>query len=236
MPEFLNVVIEFFQNLDLVVFFKDYAYDPRAVYSFIVVFMTLSSFGLPIPEEMTLVSAGLVAYMAMHPDKFPPPTPDAVGVDLTILCIVCFVAVLGSDLVIYFIGRIFGPKLIKSELFNNKIGEKNFRKINKIFLKYSHWACGLFRFTPGVRFPGHMTCGLMGVPLWKFIAIDGTAALLSVPTQVLLVAFYGEVILAKIKEFKLILAAIIGVLIVLWVIRKIYLKFRSKNSGENTAS
>lgn len=236
MPEFLTVIIDFFQNLDLVLFFKDYAYNPVAVYSFIVAFMTLSSFGLPIPEEMTLVSAGLVAYMAMHPDKFPPPSPDAVGVDLTILCIVCFVSVLGSDLVIYFIGRTFGPKLVKSEFFNKKIGEKNFQRINKIFLKYSHWACGLFRFTPGVRFPGHMTCGLMGVPLWKFIAIDGTAALLSVPTQVLLVAFYGEVILAKIKEFKLILAGIIGVLIVVWLLRKLYLKIRSKGSSEKQTS
>lgn len=231
MPEFMTAILEFFQNLDLIAFFAEYAYSPMAVYSFIVAFMTLSSFGLPIPEEMTLVSAGLVAYMAMHPDKFPPPSPDAEGVNLTVLSIVCFVAVLGSDLVIYFIGRTFGPKLVESDFFKKKIGEKNFQRINKIFLKYSHWACGFFRFTPGVRFPGHMTCGLMGVPLWKFVAIDGTAALLSVPTQVLLVAFYGEVILAKMREFKLILAGIIGVVIVLWLLRKLFLKIRSKSSG-----
>lgn len=231
MPEFMTAILEFFQNLDLIAFFAEYAYSPMAVYSFIVAFMTLSSFGLPIPEEMTLVSAGLVAYMAMHPDKFPPPSPDAEGVNLTVLSIVCFVAVLGSDLVIYFIGRTFGPKLVESDFFKKKIGEKNFQRINKIFLKYSHWACGFFRFTPGVRFPGHMTCGLMGVPLWKFVAIDGTAALLSVPTQVLLVAFYGEVILAKMREFKLILAGIIGVVIVLWLLRKLFLKIRAKSSG-----
>jgi len=230
MPE-LNTIIEFFQNINLIDFFQQYAYNPKAVYSFVIIFMTLSSFGLPIPEEMTLVSAGLVAYMAMHPDKFPPPTPDAQGVNLTILAIVCFVAVLGSDLVIYFIGRTFGPKIVESDFFDKKIGKKNYAKINKIFLKYSHWACGLFRFTPGVRFPGHMTCGIMGVPLWKFIAIDGSAALISVPTQVLLVAYYGEVILDKIKEFKIILVSIIGIVILIWLLRKLYFKIRDKRSS-----
>lgn len=232
----ISSIIEFFQNLNLVEFFQEYAYNPTAVYSFIILFMTASSFGLPIPEEMTLVSAGLVAYMAMHPDKFPPPSPNAEGVNLTLLSIICFLAVLGSDILIYFIGRLFGPKIVKSKFFNKQIGPKNFDKINKIFMKYSHWACGLFRFTPGVRFPGHMTCGLMGVPLWKFIAIDGSAALISVPTQVLLVAFYGEVILAKIKEFKLILISLIGIAILFVLVRKFYFKAREKYSAKKEIS
>lgn len=232
----ISSIIEFFQNLNLVEFFQEYAYNPTAVYSFIILFMTASSFGLPIPEEMTLVSAGLVAYMAMHPDKFPPPSPDAEGVNLTLLSIICFLAVLGSDILIYFIGRLFGPKIVKSKFFNKQIGPKNYEKINKLFMKYSHWACGLFRFTPGVRFPGHMTCGLMGVPLWKFIAIDGGAALISVPTQVLLVAFYGEVILAKIKEFKLILISLIGIAILFVLLRKLYFKIREKQSDKKEIS
>lgn len=209
-------------DFDLVAFFSQYAYEPNLVYMFIVVFMTASSFGLPIPEEMTLVSAGLVAYMARHPDLFPPPYPGAEGVNLFVLTALCFFAVLGSDVLIYTLGRVFGKKLIRTELFNKTVGEKRFGKINKIFQKYSYWACGLFRFTPGVRFPGHMTCGLMGIPLWKFIMVDGLAALVSVPTQVLLVAFYGEIILAKIKEFKFILLIIIAAVICIWLIKKLY--------------
>lgn len=209
-------------DFDIVTFFSQYAYQPGLVYMFIVAFMTASSFGLPIPEEMTLVSAGLVAYMARNPDLFPPPYPGAEGVNLVVLCVICFFAVLGSDVLIYTLGRVFGKRLIRTELFNKTIGEKRFGKINKIFQKYSYWACGLFRFTPGVRFPGHMTCGLMGIPLWKFILVDGLAALVSVPTQVLLVAYYGEIILAKIKEFKLILLGAIVILIAIWLLKKLY--------------
>jgi membrane protein DedA with SNARE-associated domain len=205
----------------IIQFFSQYAYEPWFVYGFIIMFMTASSFGLPLPEEMTLISAGLVAYMARNPAKFPPPTPDAEGVNLVVLCIVCFVSVLGSDLLIYMLGRIFGKKLIRSKFFNNRIGQERFNKINNVYQKYGHWACGLFRFTPGVRFPGHMSCGMMGIPLWKFIAIDGGAALLSVPTQVLLVAFYGEIILAKVKEFKMWLGGIILAIILVWGIKKL---------------
>ena len=207
-------------EFDIVVFFAEYAYQPALVYTFIVLFMTASSFGLPIPEEMTLVSAGLVAYMAQHPAQFPPPTPGAEGVNLVTLSIVCFVAVLGSDILIYTLGRVFGQKLVKTKFFNNRIGQERFNKINKLFQKYSYWACGFFRFTPGIRFPGHLSCGLMGISIWKFIIVDGLAALVSVPTQVVLVSMYGEVILDKIKEFKLILLAIIGVIILVWLVKK----------------
>ena len=220
-----------FDTSQLVEFFAGYAYDPMAVYSFIVLFMTASSFGLPIPEELTLVSAGLVAYMAKNPDQFPPPYPGAEGVNLYILCAVCFVSVLGSDVLIYCLGRFFGKKIIRTKFFNNRIGQERFTKINNLFLKYKYWACGLFRFTPGVRFPGHMSCGLMGVPLWQFLLVDGLAALVSVPTQVLVVANYGEVILDKIQEFKLMFLGVIGVVIIIWLIKKFIVHFKNKRAA-----
>lgn len=207
-------------------FFASYAYQPYMVYGFIILFMTASSFGLPIPEEMTLISAGLVAYMAQHPAQFPPPHASAQGVNLIVLSGVCFLAVLGSDLLIYTIGRVYGQKVVKSKFFNKQIGQERFNKINQTFNKYSYWACGIFRFTPGVRFPGHMTCGLMGVPLWQFLMVDGLAALLSVPTQVLLVSHYGEVILERVTEFKIVLFGVIGLILTIWAIKKLYARYR----------
>lgn len=218
-------------DINIVEFFSNYAYEPVLVYTFIIAFMTASSFGLPIPEEMTLVSAGLVAYMASNPVKFPPPTPDATGVNLYVLCIVCFIAVIGSDLLIYSLGRLFGDRIKGSKLFKRLLPEKKFASIDKLFQKYGYWASGIFRFTPGVRFPGHLSCGIMKVPVWKFLAVDGTAALVSVPTQVLLVAFYGEVILDKIAEFKIILGIIILTIIVILLIKKLINRSKKKETA-----
>lgn len=211
-------------------FFAGYAYEPFYVYTFIVLFMTASSFGLPIPEEITLVSAGVVAHMALTPEMYPPPYPGAEGVSLITLSIVCFLAVLGSDLLIYFLGRTYGKKIVRSKFVMNRIGQERFNKINEFFQKYSFWACGIFRFTPGIRFPGHLSCGMMEIPLWKFILVDGTAALFSVPTQVILVAIYGQVIMAKFKEFKIIIISVFGVLILLWLLRKIYHFFKNRRA------
>jgi membrane protein DedA with SNARE-associated domain len=47
----------------LLTFFSAYAYEPTWVYTFIVIFMFASSFGFPAPEELVLVSSGLVAYL-----------------------------------------------------------------------------------------------------------------------------------------------------------------------------
>ena len=215
--------IEFSQQA-LMTFFSQYAYQPASVYGFILVFMFASSFGLPVPEELILISAGLVAYMAHHPADFPPPYPGAEGVNVFTLAVVCFLAVFFSDLVIYFIGKLFGGKIIKTKFFQKQVAGKGFDTINSWFQKYGGLACGIFRFTPGLRFPGHMSCGLLGIPLWKFMLIDGLAALISVPTQVYVVATYGEIILEKIREFKIAAGIVLGVVFVLWLIRKVYQK------------
>ena len=213
-----------YDEATLLAFFAKYAYDPMAVYGFVVCFMVASAFGLPIPEELTLVSAGLVANMAKHPDLYPPPYPGAKGVDTVTLCIVCFFAVLFSDLLIFLIGKFFGARIIKMRFFQKRVAGEGFNKINLWFQKYGGWACGIFRFTPGLRFPGHLSCGFLGISIWKFLAIDIIAAGFSVPTQVYFVSIYGQEILLKIKEFKIILGFVLLGLILAWIIRKIYLR------------
>jgi membrane protein DedA with SNARE-associated domain len=215
--------IEFSQQA-LMTFFSQYAYQPMYVYGFITIFMTASSFGLPVPEELVLITAGLVAYMAHTPDKFPPPYPGAEGVNVVTLAIVCFFAVFLSDLIVYLIGKFFGGRIIKTKFFQKQVAGKGFDTINSWFQKYGGLACGIFRFTPGLRFPGHLSCGLLGIPLWKFVAVDGLAALVSVPTQVYFVATYGDVILDKLAEFKMYVGIALAVVFVVWLVRKVYRK------------
>jgi membrane protein DedA with SNARE-associated domain len=219
-----------FNEASLMSFFSQYAYQPMYVYGFVVMFMLASSFGLPVPEEIVLISAGLVAHMAHNPVKYPPPYPGAEGVDVITLCIVCFLAVLGSDTLVYLIGKFFGARIIKTKFFQKQVAGEGFNKINIFFQKYGGLACGVFRFTPGLRFPGHLSCGLLGIPVWKFLAIDVLAAGLSVPTQVYFVATYGDIILTKLTEFKLYLLYVLATAAVIWLIRRVYLKNVRKNA------
>jgi len=219
-----------FSEHQLIEFFAGYAYQPSMVYSFICLFMMASSFGLPIPEEVILISAGLVAYMARNPSEYPPPFEGAEGVNVITLAIVCFCAVLLSDIIIYCIGRFFGSKLLETTFFKKRFGEEQLAKVDKWYQKYSSWMCGAFRFMPGIRFPGHLSCGMLKISFWKFVLIDGLAALISGTTHVLIVSQYGEIILTKIREFKMYVLIVIGLLLLIYFVRKFFFTKKKEQS------
>ena len=50
-----------------------YAYQPGMVYFFVFAMMIASGFGFPLPEEVTIISVAVLAYMGANPQLFPPP-------------------------------------------------------------------------------------------------------------------------------------------------------------------
>jgi membrane protein DedA with SNARE-associated domain len=57
------------------------------------------------------------------------------------------------------------------------------------FARYGAWIIFAARFLPGLRAPLFLTAGTMKVPFWVFFAMDGAAALLSIPIS-FYVAYY----------------------------------------------
>ncbi len=206
-----------FSEAELLNWFTQYAYQPWLIYLGIFILMLASGFGLPIPEEVTLISSGLVCYVASRPDLFPPPYPGAVPVNPYMTAGVAFGSVVFADCTVFFLGKFFGGKILRSSYMARYRGR--FEKVGDWTKKYGMWAAGVFRFTPGLRFPGHFVCGMMGLSVTKFIAVDATAALVSVPTQVLLVAFYGETILVYFKQFKMVVLALLGLVLIYYAAR-----------------
>lgn len=207
-------------NADKLTCLAPYAYEPMWIYFFLVIMMLLSAVGLPLPEEVTLVSVGILAYMGSHPAKYPPPFEGAPYVHATTAAIVAFFAVFLSDFLIYGIGRYFGPKVFSWGPVKRFISEENRVRIESWTSKYGALACGIFRFTPGIRFPGHLACGMVRFPAWKFGLVDGIAAAISVPTQILLLAHFGEEILGAFKKFKIVILALLAVLAVIYIYKK----------------
>lgn len=195
--------------------FTIYAYEPEIVYLLILGLMLLSGFGLPLPEEAVIISSSLLAYMARHPELYPPPDGDPRGVNVYVLALVCFFAVFLSDLLVYQIGRSIGHGTSQKKWFQSVVSPKMFRRARFWTAKYGALMPGVFRFLPGLRFPGHIACGALGIPRWKFIAVDASVILISVPTQVFLISFYGEEILEFMNKFKY---YIIGIVLLTFII------------------
>ena len=203
---------------------SQYAYQPEMVYLAVVLLMLASSFGFPLPEEVTLISVGLLAYMGTHPTRYPPPYEGAPVVEVYEAALVCFLAVMMSDFLIFMLGRKFGRRMIRSHRFKRWISDAAMLKIEKWTEKYGIFAAAIFRFTPGVRFPGHLACGMLNFPTWKFLLVDGFVAAISVPTQVIILAKYGEPILETLKEFKVIVFSILGIAVVCYFVWKFFKK------------
>jgi membrane protein DedA with SNARE-associated domain len=220
-----------FANEPIFQWMSQFAYQPVTVYFALVGMMLLSAVGLPLPEEVTLISVGILAFMGANPQHFPPPYAGAPVVNVHTAAIIAFLAVFFSDFLIYTIGRIFGRKLLYHPRVHKMFPPHLMKRVEEWTHKYGTYACGIFRFTPGIRFPGHLACGMLHFPVWKFLVIDGLAALISVPTQIYLLAHYGEPILMKLRQFKLVVFAIIGLLLVYFLVKKIREKMMNKKTA-----
>lgn len=175
------------------------------VYSAVIFMMVISSFGFPVPEEVTLISVGIVCYMGRNPELFPPPEAGAVAVNTYTAATMTFIAVVASDFLVYTLGKTLGAKVMRWSIMKRQ--QKQLDKVKEWMAKYGIFAAALFRFTPGLRFPGHFSCGMMGLPPFKFLAVDSVAALISVPTQIFLISYYGKEIIENFKAIKVVIGA-----------------------------
>lgn len=212
-------------------FLAQYAYQPEWVYLAVIGMMLASGFGFPLPEELTLISVGVLAFMGSRPDLFPPPTPDATPVNMHHAAIVAFIAVILSDFLIYAIGRMWGRRILYHPRMRRLVSEESLQRVEAWTHRYGMVAVFVFRFTPGVRFPGHLVCGIMKLPIWKFISVDAFAAGISVPTQIYLIAIYGEPILKFLQEVKIVVFSLFALGLIVYAVRKYMMKSRSQSKA-----
>lgn len=193
------------------------------VYMAIFGMMLLSGFGLPVPEEVYVVSAGILAYMGANPELFPPPFPNAPVVNGYEVAAVTLFSVIFADFLVFSIGRSFGRKIIARPRFQKIFTEAVMNRINGWLKKYGILAAFIFRFTPGVRFPAHILLGMASFSAWQFLLVDALAGLISVPTQILLIYHFGEPILHAMHKFKLAIAALLLAALIVYLIRQLLL-------------
>lgn len=203
-----------------------YAYEPELIYLIVFGMMVASGFGLPIPEEVTIISVGLLAYMGAHPEMFPPP----VGAERPIggyeAAAVTTFCIIFADMLVFMIGRKFGRAIMNRPRWRENFGKRVMDRINSLCNRFGIYAAFIFRFTPGIRFPAHIALGMSDLKSWKFFMMDSLAALISVPTQILLIFHYGEEILKVFKQFKIAILIIAGIAGVIWLGRYLWLRTR----------
>ncbi|MDO4429866.1 MAG: DedA family protein [Lonepinella koalarum] len=198
----------------LVSFFTDYGYWA------VLFVLIICGFGVPIPEDITLVSGGIIA--GLYPDN----------VNVHIMLFVSMFGVLFGDSVMYWLGRIYGAKILKFKPIRKIVNLKRLRMVRQKFDQYGNRVLFIARFLPGLRAPIYMISGITRrVSYTRFVLIDFFAAIISVPIWVYL-GFHGannrEWLIEQIKTGQTGLYIVL-VLLAGFIIFKVY-KAKKKNN------
>ncbi len=154
--------------------------------------LLLCGFGLPIPEDITLVLCGYATFLNVGHSW-----PHAIFAML-----VGLLGVLIGDGIMFTLGRRFGKELAVRWPFKHILGNGRLEKTMEFL--HANGAKMLFsaRFTPGLRSVVFFTSGHAGLPMKTFLFYDGLAALLSVPALVLSSWYWGEQIQEVVEKAK----------------------------------
>lgn len=129
--------------------------------------LVLCGLGLPIPEDIVLVTAGALGQNE--------------GRSWIEVSALMYAGVMIGDSTIFMAGRFLGGKLRGARWFQRFFSAKKQAKVEDLFDRYHSMVLFVGRFLPGLRAPIFFTAGSTRVRFWKFFLLDGLAALLSVP-------------------------------------------------------
>jgi len=182
------------------------------VYAKLAGLLLLCGLGLPVPEDISLISAGYLAHLGT--------------VEIHAVFLVCFVAVLGGDTLAFTVGRSFGTRLLASRFGHRYFTPKRQRRVRAYFRTYGSKVIFIARFLPGLRFSIFLSAGMLHVRPYVFIVYDSLAALVSVPFLVYSAFYFGDRIDQVIKWAKrseygiLVLVGVAALVVAIKVLRK----------------
>ncbi len=140
------------------------AYSP---YAGILAALTLGSLGAPIPEEIPIVTAGMLARHEV--------------VRWWVALPLCLVGVLSGDIVLYWAGRHWGDQVLKLRPVRYILDPVRRQKLTAGYRKHGLIIVFAARHVMGLRAAAFLTAGIARIPFWKFLAADGAAAGYGVP-------------------------------------------------------
>jgi membrane protein DedA with SNARE-associated domain len=153
--------------------FLDHLIGLFAEHGYLAVFLVLlvSGFGVPIPEDVSLVAGGIIAGL-----------DDA---NVHVMCVVGLAGVLIGDATMFAIGRHFGERALRLRWVAHVLTPRRYAQVKARFERHGNRLMFLARFLPGLRAAVFLTAGMTRrIGFARFLLLDGLAALISVPLWV----------------------------------------------------
>ena len=181
--------------------------------------LMLCGLGLPIPEDIPILTSGYLAHLGT--------------INIWAALAVNFIGVLVGDTFIYSLGRYWGPRATEHRLFRSLMTPSRMEKVERFFERHGRKAIFFGRFLAGLRAPLFLMAGVMRVPARLFLGMDMLAASVSVPVLLFAAYYFGDEIdvlrrmLGKTQNFVFLFIAVVALIIAL---RFVIQRIRSKKS------
>ena len=144
-------------------------------YSGLFILLILGAFGLPFPEDSTLILCGFLI------------ATDVVMV-LPALIIV-YAGLLSSDFILFCFGRKYGPSIVNHKTFRKIISPDKLSLIQSKFDRWGVFCIVIGRHIIGIRAQLLISAGVMKMPATKFIVTDA----LTIPLSMLIMIGVGYI-------------------------------------------
>jgi membrane-associated protein len=179
-------------------------------YAAILAALLAGGVGVPIPEELTQLTAGVLASQGI------------LVLRLTIATV--WVGILAGDTLLFALARRHGPRVLRTRLVARVLTEERRRALEVHFARHAFLTVAIARHMGGVRVAAFALAGVSGVPLRTFLLADGLSALVSVPVVVGAGYLFSEHLSQVRHELRVIELGIVAlvavVAFVLWLRRR----------------
>ena len=162
----------------------------------IIIFLILTGCGLPIPEEVPIVMAGILAANGQ--------------LDVGLAFAACVVGAILGDILMYAIGYHFGHNLLKEHpLFARFVRADREAKFEELIERHGLKVLLVARFMVGVRSPVYLSAGVLRVPPRRFVMMDILCATLVVGVFCGLAYAFGNQIYDWLRQAEMGLTAVV---------------------------
>jgi membrane protein DedA with SNARE-associated domain len=160
-------------------------------YGFVFFILLLCGFGLPMPEDIVLVTGGVLAWLA-SPLEHVSVAGMLADRGLLTMVAVGLGGILAGDSIIFLAGRRFGVRVADFRPLRRIITPEKLELVERKIRHRGNLVVVFARFLPGLRAPTFFTVGHARMPLWQFVLYDGVAALVSAPLWVCVGFWFGS--------------------------------------------
>jgi membrane protein DedA with SNARE-associated domain len=174
----------------------------------IALILVLGGLGLPIPEEAPII---LAAVLTRHGKLSGP-----------IALASCLGGVLLGDLVVYFLGFVYGEKVLSLPLTRRLLTRPREAQIKGYFHRHGFKILVSGRFVPGFRTAAYLTAGILKLPALKLLVIDLIAASLSTAVMFGLGFAFAYQIQQGIHEVQQWVTVLVALGIASWLLYRYY--------------